>query len=342
MKKDELVTIIIANYNGARYLNTCIRSVLKSKYENFELLITDDGSTDRSVIIINNYIKRDGRISLYRNKVNVGAAASRNIAIRKAKGEILIFLDNDTEVHPFWINELLKTFKTEKSIGAVQSILLDFNRRDKVQMAGGLLIPYTAWLLPFDQWKSYKEIRKKFFERDIVAISAALAVKKRVIEAVGGFDELEAVTTEDLDFCWRIWIAGYKIKLSPRSVVFHWTKKVQDRDYIGGFERIYYHLAKNSFRSMIKNYEFYNLIRYLPISVLLNIGRGFYVLLRDGSSSALLGTWRALLWNVNFLVDASRARRIIQQKRKYFDAKIMKQVFSNENILSINKKFLNK
>ena len=117
INNDQPVSIVIANYNGKKYLDVCLRSVLKSKYPNFELLITDDGSIDESIKIINSYIKKDKRIRLFKNKKNIGAAASRNIAIKKAKGEIIVFLDNDTEVHPNWLNELVKTLGNDKQIG---------------------------------------------------------------------------------------------------------------------------------------------------------------------------------------------------------------------------------
>lgn len=342
MIKNELVSIIIANFNGLKYLNTCIKSVLRSDYSNFELLIIDDGSTDKSENIINKYLKKDKRVFLYKNTRNIGAAASRNIAIKKAKGEIIVFLDNDTEVHPHWINELINTFNTDKNIGAVQSILLDFNDRDLIQMAGGELIPHAAWLLPYNQWNSYRKLKNDLKERDIIAISAALAVKKKVLDKVEGFDDLEAVTTEDLDFSWRIWISGYKIKLSPKSVVYHYTKKVEDREYIGNLEKIYFHLAKNSFRSMLKNYECKNFIRYLFSSFIINFGRGIaYIVIRK-DFSALRGSSKALFWFIRNINNTILERKKVLMIRKYSDRTLSGYIFSNKSLFSIFNEYFKK
>lgn len=342
MIKNELVSIIIANFNGLKYLNTCIKSVLRSDYSNFELIIIDDGSTDDSVKIINKYLKKDKRIFLYKNTRNIGAAASRNVAIKKAKGEMIVFLDNDTEVHPYWINGMMETFKKDENIGAVQSMLLDFKKRDLIQMAGGVLIPHTTWLLPYYQWNSYRKLKNDLKERDIIAISAALAVKKKVLDKVEGFDDLEAVTTEDLDFCWRIWITGYKIKLSPKSVVYHYTKKIEDREYIGNLEKIYFHLAKNSFRSMLKNYECKNFIRFLFSSLIINFGRGFaYIVIRK-DFSALRGSCKALFWFIRNINKTILERKKVSMIRKYSDRTLSDYIFSKKSFISIFNEYFKK
>src|SRR3989344_5151286 len=103
MTDKPLVSIIIANYNGEDYLGTCLKSVLLSSYKKFELLIVDDGSTDKSLEILDSFAKQDNRLKIFTNGKNLGAAASRNAALAKAKGEIILFLDNDTEGTVDWI-----------------------------------------------------------------------------------------------------------------------------------------------------------------------------------------------------------------------------------------------
>jgi hypothetical protein len=333
MKK---VSVIIPNFNGEGYLATCLSSLLKSSYKDFEVILVDDGSVDGSLEIIQKFLKKDKRLKLVRNKKNLGAAASRNKAIKVAKGEILVFLDNDTEVDRDWLGELVKPLFGDKSIGAAQSLILDFEKRNLIQMAGGLLMPQTGWLLPFYQWEKYQKVKNKLREREIVAISASLAVRKEVFEKIGGFDEKEAVYTEDLDFCWRVWVAGYKIVLAPKSIVYHFTKPVEKRFHMGGtYEKIYFHLAKNSFRSIIKNYEFRNLVKYLPVSVFVNLGRGFLVLMKRGSFSALKGTMKAIFWNARFLSDTLAKRKDLREERVFSDSEIMRRCFLQKSLIKI-------
>lgn len=340
MNKNVFVSIIIANYNGKEFLDSCLRSVLRSSYKNFELVLIDDGSTDDSLKKIRKFQEKDKRVLLIRNKTNLGAAASRNKAIKFARGEIIVFLDNDTEVRPDSVSEIIKPLLNRNFVGSSQAVLLDFNRRDSVQMAGGLLIPQTGWLVPFNQWRRFSKIRNKLKEKNIVAISAALAVKKEVIDKVGGFDEKESIYTEDLDFCWRIWVAGYRIVLAPRSIVFHWTKSVEKRSGMkANYKQIYFHLAKNSFTSIIKNYELVNVFKYLPFSISINIGRGFLFLFTRRTFDALAGSLRGLVWLFNNLSDVAKARKNIQAGRKFSDEYLMKKIFTKENLIRVYNKY---
>jgi len=330
------VSIVIANYNGEAYLNTCLTSVLNS-YDSFsEILIVDDGSTDRSIEIIQEFKKKDDRIFLLKNEKNMGAAASRNNALDKIRGDIIVFLDNDTEIKKDSLEELIKPLLNNKDVGAAQALLIDFENRDLVQMAGGYLIPQTIWLMGFYERQEYKKVKHKLGLTNIIAISAALAVKKEVIDKIGYFDSKEAVYTEDLDFCWRIWIAGYRIVFAHQSIVYHYTKSIIRRSNIGANKfDIYFQLAKNSFRSIIKNYEFINVIRFLPISLFVNLARAVLVLLRRGDLSALSATIYGIWWNCKNLFDTLQNRAEIQRTRKFSDKKILKEVFVTGNLLEI-------
>ena len=90
---EELVSIIMPNYNGAKYLQETINSVLAQTYTNWELLFVDDCSTDNSLEIVRSY--QDSRIKILQNDKNSGAAVSRNYALREAKGKWIAFLDSD-------------------------------------------------------------------------------------------------------------------------------------------------------------------------------------------------------------------------------------------------------
>lgn len=98
------VSIIMPNYNCEKFLEETINSVINQTYTNWELLIVDDCSTDKSVEIINSYCNKDERIKLFINEKNSGAAASRNWAIREATGKWIAFLDSDD----LWLSEKLE------------------------------------------------------------------------------------------------------------------------------------------------------------------------------------------------------------------------------------------
>src|SRR5436190_1079119 len=116
MKNKPSVSIIIANYNGEKYLATCLLSVLRSSYSEREILVIDDGSTDKSIAILEKFSKGNVQVKLLRNKKNIGAAASRNKAVSFAKGDIIVFLDNDTEVDKDWLVEMIKVLSSSSKI----------------------------------------------------------------------------------------------------------------------------------------------------------------------------------------------------------------------------------
>ena len=95
MKEYGLVSIITPCYNNAKYIGKAIESVISQTYQNWEMLITDDCSSDGSVEVIMNFINQDSRIKLFRLEKNSGAAVARNKSITEAKGRYIAFLDGD-------------------------------------------------------------------------------------------------------------------------------------------------------------------------------------------------------------------------------------------------------
>jgi GT2 family glycosyltransferase len=337
--KNTFVSIIMPNYNGEIFLEKSISSVLASSYQNFELLLIDDGSTDRSLEIIRNFKKGDSRISLFVNKVNIGTAAAKNMCINKARGSIVVFLDNDTEVTGDWLLNLIKPL-ADPDTGAAQSLIIDFLDRDIIQMAGGHLIKQVGWLAAFYLRDKYSKVKNRIKTREIIAISASLAVKREILEIVGGFDIKEAVHTEDLDLCWRIWLSGYRIILAPKSIMFHYSKSVAERTTMNtNNQKIYFHLAKNSFRSIIKNYQLVNVLKYLPVSVIINLLRGFIFVVLKGNFDALIGTIDALIWNFTNFSDTISQRIKVQSLRKNSDDYLFGKIMTRMSLPEIYRKY---
>lgn len=102
-----LISIIIPVYNVEQYLSDCILSVLNQTYGNIEVILIDDGSTDSSGIICDNFAKKDERVSIYHIK-NGGVSKARNLGIKKARGKYIQFVDSDDTVEPNMVEDLLK------------------------------------------------------------------------------------------------------------------------------------------------------------------------------------------------------------------------------------------
>lgn len=327
------VSIIIATYNGKQFLEKSVPSVVQSDYQDYEIVICDDCSTDGSYEYLQALQQQYPHIRLLKNESNQGAAKTRNNAVQSATGEILIFLDNDTEVEPQWMQQPLAILDQDPTIGGVQSTLIDYHHRDQIQLAGVKLIPHACWGapllrgLPLDQRFSSPQ--------EIIALSAALFVRKTAHQKIGGFDEKLGVYTEDLEYSLRLWIYGFRIVNAPQSLVFHWTKKVEDRAKMHASRaQIYYHLTKNSLRSLIKNYSALHLMRYLPWCMLIILVRmGMCCIRRDWLSIRKIA--EAIIWTLQNMSDTLKAREIVQKQRAQSDQTIAAKVFTKENILTI-------
>ena len=118
-----LASIVILNYNGAKFIDQCLKSVLNTYYPNFEVIFVDNASTDDSVKIAKSF-STDSRLKIIVNSSNVRFAEGNNIGAMHAKCEIIVFLNPDTEVDPNWLKELIKVMTSSQLIGAAQSKLL--------------------------------------------------------------------------------------------------------------------------------------------------------------------------------------------------------------------------
>ena len=124
------VSIITPNFNGAKYIEKAINSVIKQTYMNWELLIIDDCSTDESIKIISKYLLKEPRIKLIRNNENVGPALSRNKGIEKADGRYIAFLDSDDVWYENKLSKQIK-FIRENNCGLVYSSYDKINDADQ-------------------------------------------------------------------------------------------------------------------------------------------------------------------------------------------------------------------
>jgi len=332
------VTVIIANYNGENFLLDCLNSLKFTKYKNFNVCIVDDGSNDQSIEIIKKFQANFEIDLIYQN--HGGASRARNKAIEKYQylSDVLVFLDNDTEVTPDWLNEILNTLYSEENVGAVQSTLIDFQKREVIQSAGIKLIPHTCWGISLLQGQ--KLVNHNLKDKEIACISACMAVKTEIFKYVSPFDEYLAVSTEDLDFSWRIWIAGFKIKLSSASVIFHYTKTLEMRKEmkVDNYKQ-YFHITKNTFRTLIKNYSFWYLVYYLPSAIFINFARALLVLFRRNDYSSLIAFLSAFYWNIKVLSNSLYERKKIQASRKISDKELYDKIMLDENLYEIYKKY---
>lgn len=247
MKDFPFVSIIIASLNGKDYLDDCLCSINSIDYPKvkYETILVDDGSKDITCEFIK---EKYPNINILRNYRNKGVAASRNLGIKNAKGNLIAFLDNDVEVQKNWLSELVEAMQNDERIGICASKLLFRERPDILNSTGGVMNIYAdAWdrgIFEKDTGQ-YNSQREVFF-----GCGAAILTRKYVLEKIRYFDPALYIY-EDVDLGWRVNLLGYKVIYVPTSIAYHIFGGTIKRDSLKGK----YLLERNRIRIMLKNYE---------------------------------------------------------------------------------------
>jgi GT2 family glycosyltransferase len=212
-----LVSIIILNWNGRHFLDDCLLSLKKQTYDNFEVIIVDNGSTDGSVSYIKD--KYSDFVLLIENPVNLGFAAGNNIGIKASAGKYIILLNNDTKVEPDFINQMAIAAQKDDKVGmCAAKIYLDCDGK-YLDTAGHLI--YRDGLnrgrgrLEQDHGQ-FEDLEEVFFPSG----SAAL-YKRDMLEETGLFDEDFFAYGDDTDLGIKCRLFGWKCLYVPGAVVWH-------------------------------------------------------------------------------------------------------------------------
>lgn len=236
--KSPKVSVVIVNFNGKTLLEQCLDSLFKVNYDNFEVILVDNNSTDKTVeFITSNYPS----ITLIKLDSNKGFAEPNNIGAKIARGAYLLFLNNDTIVTPNFISEMVNTNESDKKIAMCQSLLL---KSDNTVDSSGDFIDELG--VCYNSKSLTHEIREISSAR-----GASMLIQKKIFDELGGFDEKFFATFEDVDLGWRSWILGYKSVLVPKSIVYHMGGQT-----VNIFRNeIAFHGFKNQLSMKITNFE---------------------------------------------------------------------------------------
>ena len=215
--EEPLVSVIISNWNGKRYLKECLLSLKKQTYKNFEVILVDNGSTDGSV----DYIKDNfgDFVKLIENETNLGFAEGNDIGIRNSSGKYILLLNNDTKADPLWIEELIKVAESDDKIGMCASKVLSLDNPKTIDNVG--LLIYKDGLnrgrgrLEYDQGQ-YDNIEEVFLPSGCAAL-----YRKKMLNEIGEFDKDFFAYSDDIDIGIRGRLMGWKCMYVPKAVIYH-------------------------------------------------------------------------------------------------------------------------
>ncbi len=283
-----LVSVVVLNRNGFGVLVNCIESLLRTSYNSYEIILVDNGSTDGSLEHVEGLFS-DSRLKMVRNNENLGFAEGNNVGFRASNGNVVVFLSNDVEVDPNWLDDIVGVLRNPAT-GACQSKILLFERRTHLDCAGGLLdrLGFVSHRGELTEDTGQYDVADEIFH----ARGAAMAVKRSVLQEVGLFDPRFFIIYEEVDLCWRIRLGGYKVLLAPKSKVYH----------MGGFTMArsapayrQFHAVKNHIAMLLKNYAFWNLVRFVPVVIFFRLGETFGLVLK-GRLGMATSEAKSMLW----------------------------------------------
>ena len=209
------VTVVIPNYNGITYLKDCLKSLENQTFEDFEVLIVDNASSDGSV----EYVKEHyPQICLYEMDQNYGFSIAVNKGIKESNTPYVILLNNDTVVHPNYIEELYRHMESSDNIFSVSSKMISYHNRELMDDAGDCY-SIIGWAFQRGIGQPVEKFRKSC--RVFSACAGAAIYRKSVFEEIGYFDELHFAYLEDIDVGYRARIAGYYNEYCPKAKVYH-------------------------------------------------------------------------------------------------------------------------
>ena len=243
-----------------------MQSILASHNGNFEVLIIDNNSTDSSLTKLDKFTY-DRRVTIIPLAENIHYAQANNLGIERSKGEFLLFLNNDTTVDANCLDEILKIFNEFSDIDAVQCLLLNMTNHQMQPLGGGL--DYSGRLLPIKYlWNKNNALKEQ--KRLFWGSGAALVVRRSTLEKVNGFDP--GLPTDEVDLCWRINLAGGKIVLAPKAIVYHFGSASFGHD-INARRTYYGELA--CLTGILRNFDLFSLsyaLFYFLLTLPLSVG----------------------------------------------------------------------
>ncbi len=263
-----LVAVVILTWNGRAYLEKFLPSVVQLRYQPLEIIVADNASTDDTVAFVRTHYPAIRIIQLPKNE---GFAKGYNIALKEVVADYYFLLNQDVSVTPDCLEPLVEMMQSGDTIAACQPKIhaeWDPSRFEHAGAAGGFI---DAYGYPFCRGRLFNVEEKDTAQYDDAceifwASGAAMMVRADLFKRFKGFDSDFFAHMEEIDLCWRLKRAGYKIMYVPHTAVNH----------VGGGSlpkespyKIYLNFRNNLFM-LFKNYESYELVWKFPVRILLD------------------------------------------------------------------------
>lgn len=235
-----MISAIILTWNSARYIERCLRSLIEDAHKTdlpLEIFVVDGGSTDETLEILSELAQEIPEIQIIELGRNLGTTISRNTAFKKARGNYLLILDSDTEVIPGALEKMLRALKEYPRVGIAcprlfypnGSVQISCKRFPTILIKICKIAP-LSWLQRVGEKAELypSEIYSKNFKNIVRvdhSISACWLIRREAVKTIGLLDEKIFYAPEDVDYCLRMWLAGWEVLYVPSAEVIHYTQR---------------------------------------------------------------------------------------------------------------------
>ena len=306
-------TIAILNYNGIEHLEAYLADIEFSTKERVDILVIDNSSTDESVAYIKEW---HPGVKVKVLDKNHGFAEGYNLGLSQVTTPYTVILNSDVKVTENWVDPLIQIMEDDSSIGCIQPKIKSIESPQDFEYAGAAGGYLDKWGYPFCRGRIFDEIEKdkgQYNDEQEVfwASGAAMIVRTKLFKKIGGFDASFFAHMEEIDLCWRIKRAGYKVVYSPQATVFH----------LGGGTMAYESPRKlflnfrNNLALLIKNENGAKLLWLFPWRLILDGIAGIKFLL-GGNFSGFVSVIKAHFATYGRMRSLLQSRKDIKSKIK--------------------------
>lgn len=260
------VTVIIPNFNGMKFLEPCFEALKAQTYQNFKILVVDNGSSDGS----KEWLKAQGIDTIFLDE-NTGFSGAVNIGIKASDTPYVILLNNDTKADEYYVAEMVKAIERSPKIFSVSSRMIQMYHPELMDDAGDMY-SVLGWAYQRGVGQSVKKYGRS--RRVFSACAGAAIYRREVFEQIGYFDEMHFAYLEDLDVGYRARIYGYDNVYCPAAVVYHVGSGTSGSRYNPFKVRL---AARNSVYLNYKNMPGFQLaLNAVPLALGMAVKRGFF------------------------------------------------------------------
>ncbi|MCY7353192.1 MAG: glycosyltransferase family 2 protein [Cytophagaceae bacterium] len=292
---ESFVSIITVNYDQPTVTGQLLQSLQRIQYQNIEILVVDNGSpsqtTDELVVLFPN-------VHFLKSDINTGFAGGNNLAVQKAKGDYLLFINNDTEVDPDFLAPLIRCFHQHPGAGMASPKINYFAEKNLIQYAGSTDInPYSGRNRCIGQGQpdhgQFNDVRQTAFIH-----GAAMLVGREVLEQVGPMEESFFLYYEELDWCARARRAGFTIWYVGESVIYH--KESVSTGQNSPFKL--YYLTRNRLLFMWRNFPTHQWLISFFFFSFISLPKHLLSFALKRQFKHVTAFWKAYWWNLSRMV----------------------------------------